>query len=185
VQSSTRHRRYTVGVPGADKSGRPPAYDSQSRGRNHTVDDDRGRRVGPAEAAPRHPLLLPRLSVGQQRQAVEGSRADPGPRIKGRRPAVYTSRCTALSVFRFPCSFFAPAPGSGTVTVPFVNQLTQASPAVVGHVTHRFTGLLRAPTPRRRVTVGPLATHRHRWLVKGEVVLIRPLAWPTGPGAPA
>lgn len=49
----------------------------QDRGSCQSVDDDRatGR---PAEAAPRHPLLLPRLSVGQPRQAFDGTQAHLG-----------------------------------------------------------------------------------------------------------
>lgn len=87
-------------------------------GKHHTVDDDRGH--GPTSRSCATPSLAAappcrRASRGRPLTAPRES----GPRFKGRRPAVYTSRCTALSVFRSPCSIFLPASsGSGTVTVP-------------------------------------------------------------------
>jgi hypothetical protein len=148
-----------------------PAADQPSRavpGKFHIVDDDRG--TGrPAEAAPRHPLRCPTLFGRASRgRPLRATRANPGPHVKGRRPAVYTSRCTALSVFRFPCSFSAPASSGVGHRDSAVRESSRpkVAPAVVGHVTHSlYKSHSVPPTPRRRCrrTRPPIGT---RWLEK-------------------
>lgn len=109
TNSATRSNGTPLGVP-AHRSGRSPAFHSQDRGASHC-----GRRQGARADQPklRHaiPCCCPAFRRASRGRPLTAPRI-PGPRLKGRRPAVYTSRCAALSVFRVTPvpSSYRPAP---------------------------------------------------------------------------
>jgi hypothetical protein len=125
-----------------------------------------GRRQGtgrPAEAAPRHPLRCPTLFGRASRDKplrAPGRTRGHESRAGGQRFTHPAARHCRSSGFPVP-SPHRPAPGSGTVTVPFVNHSDPSRSCRCGPCTHGSTGVAQCRPLHADVTVGlrpPIST---------------------------